>query len=255
MTITKLTPDPDPTPATTTHHHPGLKAARHAWIIYFGAMAGLSIDAVLAASVVMVVFDLHELASYAIVVIVGVIAAKAATDAAIWRNSGSRAKPWLALAGVAAIGLALAWLRLSAGVTALPGADLEQYGQRSVIQSHDELPAVVFMLALYATSAVAIYLAALKLFVPERQALRVFAEEREAAAERRLLLEGDEAAIRERLGYRSELERLTAERRTQALGQVAAREAYLKAFARDAIARAVARPDATPLVRAPHASS
>lgn len=244
-------------PSTTTspaarpgRRPPGLFAAKHLWVFYVIGCLGMGLDATLAAPVVGVTFDLHPLVTYGIVLAFGLIAAKAASEAAVSINRGSRAGGIAMLVFVGIVGVSLAVLRWYGGVapSTINPADFAQ----GAVEEHNEWPATLFMLALYFASAFAVFLTAQKLFVQARVDL-----ERHDRAKRKALreladLEADYSVIHEHIAGRPERRQILDNLLTQALEQLKAREPYLKAYARDAIARAVGRPDATPLVRAPH---
>lgn len=231
-------------------HAPGLHVPWYLPIMYLAALGGLAIDALLAASVFGRLFDLDPTVTSILLVIVGVGVAEGATSAAINRNLGQRRLSWGTLGAVLALGVCLAYLRLSEGLVG-GGADTSGFAGAPVTVE-DETPAIVFMLALFVLSAVVVYSSALKLFVPAREELRRHAKARAEALERLTELGSQLVAIEERLGSRdSRTERMT-ETLDHALGRVDAREKSLKGYARDAIARAVGAPDAAPLVRAPH---
>lgn len=232
---------------------PGIHGPGAFWIIvYICAMLGLAVDATLASSVVGSVFNLPTVGTYAFLAIIGVVVALAATKAASWYNAGYRGRAGVALVGVALVGLFLAWLRLSEGVAGTVQIDATAFGTSAPESANHDLPATALMLGIFALSATSVYLTALKIFVPARRELRLHQAERGVAVERLGQLEGESVAIRERLAYRDEMARQLDRQREHALAEAEGREAELKAYARDAIARAVGQPDATPLVRAPH---
>lgn len=228
------------TPTSPGGHRPlGLVAPTSAWVVFWGSMVGLAIDAVLAASVIDHAFDQDQAASIAIVVVIGVIAAKSTTSAALTWNSGQRLTAGLALIAPALIGVTLAWARTEYGLS-----------EEATVTNH--VPGTALMLTLYAASMVGVFLSALKLFHPARKQLKHHEAEMSKILDQLASREADLVAIHERLAtgeaQRHELERS----RVSAKEQLVAREAALKAYARDAIARAVGDPAATPLVRAPH---
>jgi hypothetical protein len=253
MTTASITHQSTSIERRSTGRPPGIHSPGVFWlVVYVGSMCGLAIDATLAASVVGTVFNLPTMGTYAFLAVIGIVVALAATKAASWYNSGYRGRAAAALVGVAAVGLFLAWLRLSEGVAGAAQIDSAAFGVTAPTGSSEDLPATALMLGVYAVSAMSVYLTALKIFVPARRELRLFDAERQVAVERLGQLEGEEVAVKERLAYRDEMARQLDTQRENALAEAEAREAHLKAHARDAIARAVGRPDATPLVRAPH---
>ncbi len=233
------------------HRHPGLHVPRGFWVMYVVGIIGCSVDAALALPVINTGFHLDQSISIAIVVMLGAIAAETATAAAICLNNGKRWQAILALTGVAALGILLAWARMTYGLST------EQTGtartDRSAgNQTRDEIPATVMMLGLYCVSMISVFLAALKIFHPAREQLREHDKERRKVSQELAPLEADLVAIHERIATRDGRFRKLCEQREQVQRQIDAREGALKAFSRDAIARALGDPSSTPLVRAPH---
>lgn len=257
MTMTSETTASSPTsidlPANSQGAYsrpPGLFAAPHLWLFYVIGCLGIGIDAYMASSVMGVAFDLPEVANLALTFGLGIIAAKSASEAAASFNQGKRAGGIVLLGAVAAVGIALALMR-TYGEAVASSAGPGEFARGGVEQA-SEWPATILMLALYFASATAVFLTALKLFVQERVDLRRHRRNKNEALKRLIELEAEYAVIHERIAYRDDHREIMDELLDQALDQLEAREAYLKAYARDVIARAVGRPDATPLVRAPH---
>ncbi len=231
---------------------PGLFTHRHLWVIYLLGCAGLGIDALLAAAVVGEVFNLPDAGTYAIVFAVGVLAAVAATEAAISANHRHRAAAGLLMALVIGIGAAMAVLRFVAGVAGGAAVDPGEFAGQPVSTARDgEGAAIALMLALYCAAATGLFLSASKIFVAERGDLRRHDRDKRALLAELGPLEAQYTAIHERVAYWKRHHERMVENHAHARSAADAREDYLKAYARDVIARAVGRPDATPLVRAP----
>lgn len=241
------------TPANRCGHRPpGLVAPVSAWIVFWGSMVGLALDAVLAVSVIEEAFDRDWVESIAIVTVIGVIAAKSTTSAALTWNSGHRAVAGLALIAPALMGVMLAWARSEYGLgieddPAIPSASA---GEQSQATNH--LPGTALMLTLYVTSMVGVFLSALKLFHPARRQLKHHDKKIRKILAELAPMEADLVAIHERLATGDKRLNELEQSHRSAKEQLASREAALKAYARDAIARAVRDPAATPLVRAKH---
>lgn len=196
-----------PDARTPRHRHPGLYVPLGFWVMYVVGIIGCSVDATLARSVINKGFHLDQNTSTVIVVMLGAIAAEAAT-AQTDRDAGN--------------------------------------------QTHDEIPATAMMLGLYCVSMISVFLAAIKIFHPARWQLRKHDKQRRKVSQELAPLEADLVAIHERIATRAERFKKLCEQREQVQRQVDAREGALKAFSRDAIARALGDPSSTPLVRAPH---
>lgn len=252
--------DADPNVATpadravaTDRRPPGLAVPLAARIIYWGSMIGLALDATLAVSVINEAFrNNNTVLSILIVSVIGLIAAKLTTSAALSWNSGKRFASVLALAAAAAVGLMLAWGRTVYGVSSESGGLTFEVASKSAVVAKDELPATALMLALYFASMIGVFQGALKLFHPARTQLKHQEKIMGRTLKALAPMEADLVAIHERL---ARTEQRAAEERYahgKALEQLRARESQLKAYARDAIALAVGDPSATPLIRAPH---
>lgn len=237
----------------TNRRPPGLFTHRHLWVIYLLGCVGLAVDAQMASAVVGEAFNLPDLGTYAIVFAVGVLAAVAATEAAISYNHRHQVAAGLLMALVIGIGAAMAILRFVAGVGGADAVDPGQFAGQPVPTEHErEGAAIGLMLALYCAAATGLFLSASKIFVAERGDLRRHDSDRRAHLDRLGPLEAQYTAIHERVAYWNHHHERMDEHLAHARAAADAREDYLKAYARDAIARAVGRPDATPLVRAPH---
>lgn len=239
--------------ATTYRRPPGLHTPRHLWVIWLVGCVGMGIDALLAASVVAEMFDLPDAGTYAIVFCVGLLAAVAATEAAISYN---RQHGWAAaglMALVFGVGASMAALRYVAGLGGSGAVDSSQFAGTPVASAHDgEWAAILLMLAMYCAAALGLFLAATKIFVAERGDLARHDSERRACTAQLAPLEAQYTAIHERVCYWKQHDERMKENLEHARAAADAREDSLKAYARDAIARAVGRPDATPLIRAPY---
>lgn len=234
-----------------THRPPGVAAGVAAWIIYWGSMVGLAIDALFAVTVVNKAFLIEETLSIIVVSVIGLIAAKLTTSAAIHWNSGRRVLAVLSLIAPIVVGVMLAWTRTIYGVTVGTELGFDTSADLGLAQ-HDEAPATGLMLGLYCCSVIGVFGAALKLFLPARTQLKHHRKEIRRTLRRLIPMEADLAAIEERLVNGAQRSSEQEQAHLKALEQLDAREAQLKAYARDAIARAVNNPAATPLVRAPH---
>ena len=232
-------------------HYPGLYVPRSFWVMYAVGIIGCSVDAISAIPVINKGFQLDQNISMVIAAMLGVIAAEAATAAAICLNSGKRRWTVFALTGVVALGILLAWARLRYGLST-EETGTAQTDRDAGNQTHDEIPATVMMLGLYCVSMISVFLSAIKIFHPARGQLRKHDEERRKVAQELAPLEADLVALHERLATRAERFKKLCAQREQVQRQVDAREGALKAFSRDAIARALGDPSSTPLVRAPH---
>ena len=231
--------------------YPGLYVPPGFWVMYAVGIIGCSVDAILALWVINTGFRLLMGLSILIVVMLGAIAAEAATAAAICLNNGKRWQAVLALIGVAVLGILLAWARMTYGLsTEETGAARTDISAGN--QTHDEIPATAMMLGLYCVSMISVFLAAIKIFHPARGQLRKHDKQRRKVSRELAPLEADLVAIHERIATRAERFKKLCEQREQVQRQVDAREGALKAFSRDAIARALGDPASTPLVRAPH---
>lgn len=240
-----------PDARTPRHRHPGLYVPLGFWVMYVVGIIGCSVDATLARSVINKGFHLDQNTSTVIVVMLGVIAAEAATAAAICLNNGKRGQAVFALVGVAVLGILLAWARMTYGLST-EATGTAQTDRDAGNQTHDEIPATAMMLGLYCVSMISVFLAALKIFHPARWQLRKHDKQRRKVSQELAPLEADLVAIHERIATRAERFKKLCEQREQVQRQVDAREGALKAFSRDAIARALGDPSSTPLVRAPH---
>ena len=240
-----------PDARTPRRHYPGLYVPRSFWVMYAVGIIGCSVDAILALWVINTGFRLLMGLSILIVVMLGAIAAEAATAAAICLNNGKRWQAVFALIGVAVLGILLAWARMTYGLsTEETGAAQTDISAGN--QTHDEIPATAMMLGLYCVSMISVFLAAIKIFHPARGQLRKHDKQRRKVSRELAPLEADLVAIHERIATRAERFKKLCEQREQVQRQVDAREGALKAFSRDAIARALGDPSSTPLVRAPH---
>lgn len=152
---------------------PGLFTHRHLWVIYLLGCAGLGIDALLAAVVVGEMFNLPDLGTYAIVFAVGVLAAVAATEAAISANHRHHGAAALLMALVIGIGVAMAVLRFAAGVSGGAAIDPGQFAGQPVPTVRDgEGAATGLMLVLHCAASIGLFLSASKIFVADRGDLR-----------------------------------------------------------------------------------
>lgn len=233
------------------HRYPGLYVPPSFWVMYAVGIIGCSVDAILALWVINTGFRLLMGLSILIVVMLGAIAAEAATAAAICLNNGKRWQAVLALTGVVALGILLAWARMTYGLST-EDTGTARTDRDAGNQTHDEIPATAMMLGLYCVSMISVFLAAIKIFHPARGQLRKHDEERRKVSQELAPLEADLVAIHERIATRAERFKKLCEQREQVQRQIDAREGALKAFSRDAIARALGDPSSTPLVRAPH---
>lgn len=240
-----------PDARTPRRHYPGLYVPRSFWVMYAVGIIGCSVDAILAIPVINKGFQLDQNISMVIAAMLGVIAAEAATAAAICLNSGKRRWTVFALTGVVALGILLAWARLRYGLST-EETGTAQTDRDAGNQTHDEIPATVMMLGLYCVSMISVFLSAIKIFHPARGQLRKHDKQRRKVSQELAPLEADLVAIHERIATRAERFKKLCEQREQVQRQVDAREGALKAFSRDAIARALGDPSSTPLVRAPH---
>ena len=231
--------------------YPGLYAPLGFWVMYAVGIIGCSVDAALARSVINKGFHLDQNTSTVIVVMLGVIAADGATAAATALNNGKRGWTVFALTGVAALGILLAWARMAYGLST-EDTGTAQTDRDAGNQTHDEIPATAMMLGLYCVSMISVFLSAIKIFHPARWQLRKHDKQRRKVSQELAPLEADLVAIHERIATRDERFKKLRELREQVQRQVDAREGALKAFSRDAIARALGDPSSTPLVRAPH---
>lgn len=234
-----------------TPHPPGVAVGIAVWIIYWGSMIGLALDAMFAVSVVNKAFRIPPLQSTLIVSVIGLIAAKITTSAALSWNSGKRVMTVFALAAPISVGLMLAWARTVYGTVARTGTDFAT-ASTVATNSHPEAPATAVMLTLYGASVIGVFGTALKLFHPARTQLKHHRKELKRILKELTPMEADLVAIEERLNHGELRKQEQEQAHIKALEQLAEREAQLKAYARDAIARAVGDPAATPLVRAPH---
>lgn len=240
-----------PDARTPRRHYPGLYVPRSFWVMYGVGIIGCSVDASLALWVINTGFRSPMGLSILIVVMLGAIAAEAATAAAICLNNGKRWQAVFALTGVAVLGILLAWARMTYGLST-EETGTAQTDRDAGNQTHDEIPATVMMLGLYCVSMISVFLSAIKIFHPARGQLRKHDKQRRKVSQELAPLEADLVAIHERIATRAERFKKLCEQREQVQRQVDAREGALKAFSRDAIARALGDPSSTPLVRAPH---
>lgn len=250
VTSNNLKPD---TAATPVRHGrpPGLFVSPVLWVVFTIACLGMGVDALMGFPVLSTILDMPDPITIAIMLALGAIAAKAATEAGINMANGKTRDAVLMSSVVAAVGLALAYARFTFGMSGDAGLQGD-YGTQLESGTHAEVPATLLMLSLYLASSASIFFTSSKLFVPERNDLRRHSAARQQASARLARLEPDYAVVHERIAFRDEQSRQLTELRDQALNQADAREAELKSYARDAITRAIGRPDATPLVRAPH---
>lgn len=228
-------------PATDTRRHAvGLEIPWWLWLILAGGGLGLIVDASLARTVMNGAFDQGDDISVWMATAIGLGAGVGAVEAAVAWNSRKKVVASIILGGVAALGIGLAWARVAYG-----------WGDGAQ-QETDHVPGTVLMLALYFLSLIGVFSTAMMLFHPARTTLRRTRKELESINRERIALEGDLAGINARIDhgpdFRTELDASLA----HTMDQIDARRDSLKALARDAIARAVGDPSATPLVRAPH---
>ena len=254
--MTTQTHDPHVTAPTDravarTHRPPGVAVGLAVWIIYWGSMIGLALDAMFAVSVINKAFQIPQLQSTLIVSVIGLIAAKITTSAALSWNSGKRAATVIALVAPIMVGVMLAWARTVYGTVADTGISFATASDTGV-GAHDEVPATAVMLTLYGASVIGVFLTALKLFHPARTQLKHHRKEIKRTLKELVPMEADLVGINERLANGAQRKEEQEQQHLKALEQLKAREAQLKAYARDAIARAVGDPAATPLVRATH---
>ncbi|HMR49483.1 MAG TPA: hypothetical protein PKE40_09480 [Arachnia sp.] len=265
---TTTAPAPSPTPGhrdatppvsarriTTASYHrpPGTRAPRFLWAFMAISWLGMALDTLLGMPVISQLFpEATEAMVYALMLALGLACAALATKVGVDLAYGHTAKALLLLVFVLGIGVALAYARLTLGFTA-EGAG-EGFGA-TVDETNDEVPATVLMLVLYVGSTLGALFTAQKVFIAERRTLREAKAELDAQHAAQAQDQAEYATIHERIAARPRLSKDMDELHAKALEQADARESYLKAYARDAIARAVGRPDATPLVRAPQVSS
>lgn len=228
------------------------------WVLYFASFLGLGIDALLAVSVIGELFDLPEGLIYLIVFTAGILAAVGTTKAATAHLRQQNVTAICQLVFVAAIGVSIAAMRYLAGLSGTQEVgDATQFGGNNPVpatEAHSSEWAMIgFILTMYFAAVVGIFSSAVAIFVPERGDLKRHDREQRALRTQLGTLEAQNTAIHERLSYWKEKHLASVEANYQTAHVAAdAREAALKAYARDAIARAVGRADATPLVRAPH---
>lgn len=240
-----------PAPATRSGQPPGLSSSFVFKIMFIAAFALMGVDALLAFPVLSTVLDLSEPATVAVMLAVGLMAAEGATAAGVGIGNGKPRFAAVNLAFVAAVGLALTYARILVGMDG--GVQLEgNYAGQLATRSNTEVAAALMMLTLYALSATSIVFASSKIFVQQRFDLWRHDRQRKQAYRKLAPLESEYVAVHERVADRGQQSLRLEKLRRLALEQAAAREEALKDYARDAIARAVGRPDATPLVRAPH---
>lgn len=233
------------------HRHPGLYVSRTFRVMYGVGIIGCLVDATLALPVINKGLHLPMGLSILIMALLGVIAADGATTAATALNNGKRGHAVFALIIVATLGVLLAWARMTYGLSTETIGTVRT-DRDAGNQTHDEIPATAMMLGLYCVSMISVFLAAIKIFHPARGQLRKHDKERRKVSRELAPLEADLVAIHERIATRAERFKKLCEQREQVQRQVDAREGALKAFSRDAIARALGDPSSTPLVRAPH---
>lgn len=179
-----------PDARTPRHRHPGLYVPLGFWVMYVVGIIGCSVDATLARSVINKGFHLDQNTSTVIVVMLGAIAAEAATAAAICLNSGKRGQAVFALVGVAVLGILLAWARLRYGLST-EETGTAQTDRDAGNQTHDEIPATAMMLGLYCVSMISVFLAAIKIFHPARWQLRKHDKQRRKVSQELAPLEAD----------------------------------------------------------------
>lgn len=232
---------------------PGLKAPGFLWIFMGVAWMGMALDTLLGKKIFEQLFDFSESWTIMLMIALGLACAALATKVGIDLAYGHTTAAVLQLVFVLGIGIALAYARLALGFTA------EDLGPNvvgtPVEENNEEWPATVLMLVLYIGSALAALFTAQKVFVAERSTLRTTKKKIDMLSAKQAHDKAEYAAIHERIAARSSLQKNLQDLYTYALRQADHREAYLKAYARDAIARAIGRPDATPLIRAPYLPS
>lgn len=216
-------------------------------------MVGLTADATLALPVMELAFGVPFWPSVFILTVVAIGAADLAIVAGERWTSGKRFAAGVLLLLALLIGVAMAWARTVHGIA--PEADAPMIetalsvGEEAV---HDEGPATLLMLGIYCASVASVFAASIKVLHPARKQLKHHQREMERSSETLALFEADLVAVQERIRRQEEHEEQLHRDHACAVEQLIAREAQLKAYARDAIARAVGDPAATPLVRAPH---
>ena len=240
-----------PNARSPRRRHPGLYVPLGFWVMYAVGIIGCLVDATLALPVINKGLHLPMGLSILIMALLGVIAADGATTAATALNNGKRGHAVFALIIVAALGVLLAWARMTYGLSTETIGTVRT-DRDAGNQTHDEIPATAMMLGLYCVSMISVFLAAIKIFHPAREQLCKHDKERRKVSQELAPLEADLVAIHERIATRDERFKKLREQREQVQRQVDAREGALKAFSRDAIARALGDPSSTPLVRAPH---
>ncbi len=247
-------PASDMTAAASRYKRPpGLFTQKHLVVIYVLALAGLVIDAALSYSAMSLMFNLPDIITLAVLAGVGVIAAGVSTEAGMLAGRGQPRTAVAVMGFVLLIGLALAGMRLTEGVAGGSAIDPNQFAGAPVATDHNgEWAAVGLMLALFGASATGIFLLSSKIFIAERYDLRREDHARRTWAAQLVGLDAQYTAIHERVAYWKNHSERMEENLDQAHAAADAREEYLKDCARDAIARAVGDPGATPLVRAPH---
>lgn len=233
-----VNPAPD-----TRRHAVGLEPPGWMFLVLVGGVVGLVVDVTMARTVMDSAFEQGDEASVWIAAAIGLGAGVGAVEAAVAWNSGKKLVASIILIGVAALGLGLAWGRVAYG-----------WGD-GTLEEIDHVPGTALMLALYFLSLVGVFSTSVMLFHPARATLRRSGRVLESINRERISLEGDLAGINARIDhepdFRAEADRSLA----HTMDQIDARGDALKALARDAIARAVGDPSATPLVRAPHEPS
>lgn len=239
-----------PTRMTATHRPPGIRTPLFLWGFMVASWLGMALDTLLGFPVIAQLFpEFPVWGVLLLMVALGLACAALASKAGVDMAYGNHLRAGLMLVCVLGVGAALAYARLSLGFTGGDGSD--GFGAAAE-DGNSEVPATLLMLVLYVGSTMGAMFTAQKVFIAERAELRRVKAKIDELSAHQAREEAEYAVIHERIARRDDIQADMEMLHRKALEQADARESFLKAFARDAIVRALGRPDAAPLIRAPH---